>query len=166
MWDLWRKHPLSLGHLNAGRGYSLIELLTALAVASVVAAIGVPRLSSYAQQYRLSGGANQIAVDVARARMKAIGENVHVRVRFGAQSFGSIGFGSTYQVSTSTDGVTFTSVGPPSSIAAGVNFYAFPQEVQFNRQGLASAPLTLWLYNQSYQWRVVTMNSIGRVTVQ
>ena len=148
------------------RGYSLVELVSALAVISVVAAIGVPKLSSYALQYRLSGGANQIAVDVSGARMKAIGENVYVRVRFGGQNSGILGFGSTYQVSTSDDGVTFTNIGPPRSLPSGINLYAFPQQIQFNRQGLASAPLTLWVYNQSSDWRVVTVNSVGRVRVQ
>lgn len=162
----WRSNRGSIRISELERGFSLVELLTALAVVAVVTAIGVPRLSAYALQYRLSSGANQIAVELARARMKAIGENLYVRVQFGGQSAGYLGFGSTYQVSTSSDGVTFTNVGSPASLPQGVNFYAFPQQIQFNRQGLANAPLTVWTYNQSYDWRVVTMNSIGKVTVQ
>ncbi|MCX8071788.1 MAG: prepilin-type N-terminal cleavage/methylation domain-containing protein [Candidatus Binatia bacterium] len=147
-------------------GYSLIELLTALGVVSVVAAVSVPQLSAYAVRYRLSSAANQLAVDLARARMKAIGENLYVRVQFGAQNIGTLGYGSTYQLSTSNDGVTFTNVGPPTSIPSGVSFYASPQTVTFNRQGMAGGPVTVWAYNQAYQWQVITMNSIGKVWVQ
>ncbi|GIW45054.1 MAG: hypothetical protein KatS3mg077_2336 [Candidatus Binatia bacterium] len=150
----------------AARGFSLVELVTALGVAAVVAAVSLPQLSAYAAQYRLSSGANQLAVDLARARMKAVGENRYVRVQFGTQSFGSVAQGSVYRLSTSSDGVNFTQDGPAVSLPRGVAFYAFPQQVDFNRQGLANTPVTLWTYNDAYQWRVISMNSIGRVTVQ
>ena len=148
------------------RGFSLVELVTAVGVVAIVAAVGVPELAAYNAQYRLTSAARQLAVDLTRARMKAIGENLYVRVQFGSNSVGSLAQGNTYRLAISSDGTTYTSFGDPVQLPAGVSFYALPTQVSFSGQGFATAPATLWAYNHRYQWRVVTVNSLGKVTVQ
>ena len=148
------------------RGFSLVELVTAVGVVAIVAAVGVPQLAAYNAQYRLTSAARQLAVDLTRARMKAIGENLYVRVQFGSNNVGTLGQGNTYQLAVSNDGTTYTNFGQPVALPSGVSFYALPSQVSFNRQGFASAPTTVWAYNYRYQWRVVTLNSLGKATVQ
>ncbi len=112
--------------------------------------------------------ANQVAFDLSRARMKAIGENVYTQVSFGTAVSSQFGYGAGYEIRKSSDGLIYTSeasrAGEP--LPSDVVLYAFPSQVTFNRQGMASAPVTLWLRNSLYQWRLVTMNSVGRVRVQ
>jgi prepilin-type N-terminal cleavage/methylation domain-containing protein len=150
-------------------GYTLVELLTALSVLALVAAIGYPQLAAYNIQYKLSAAANQLAFELARARMKAIGENVYTKMTFGTVVSNQFGYGTGYQLSKSDDGVTYTAVmgqGGPTRLPSGVTVYAFPGQVTFTRQGLASSAVTLWLVNENSQWKLVTMNSVGKVRVQ
>ena len=55
------------------RGFSVAELLTAVTIAAVVSGISVPSLVEYTAQYQVQSAANQLAFDISRARMKAVG---------------------------------------------------------------------------------------------
>lgn len=112
------------------------------------------------------GAANQLAFDLGRARMKAVGENLYTRVTFGSSISESFGYGRTYHLAKSDDGATFAAEATGGSLPRGVTVYAFPARVTFNRQGLARAPLTLWVVNEQFQWKLVTMSSLGKVRVQ
>lgn len=147
-------------------GYTLVEVLTAVGVLAIVSVMAYPQLSSYGAQYRLGAAANQLAFDLARARMKAVGENMYTRITFGSSVSDSFGYGRTYQLAKSDTGATFTAEATASPLPRGIMVYAFPAQVIFNRQGLANSPLTLWVANEQFQWKLVTMTSLGKVRVQ
>jgi type IV fimbrial biogenesis protein FimT len=61
-------------------GFTVLELLVVLVVIAIVAAIGLPGLASAGRGLRLDGAAQQLASDLAYARMDAIKRNASVFV--------------------------------------------------------------------------------------
>lgn len=54
------------------RGYTVIELLTVLSVASILAAIAVPNFNSFRVNQRATGRANDLVADIHAARTRAV----------------------------------------------------------------------------------------------
>lgn len=61
-------------------GFSVIELMTTVAVAGVVLALAVPSFISTVNQSRLSGAANELAAALQYARSEAIKRNASVEL--------------------------------------------------------------------------------------
>jgi prepilin-type N-terminal cleavage/methylation domain-containing protein len=57
---------------NIQRGLTLIEVVISLAVVGVVAAVGIPRLATSLVNYRLTGVARYLVVQVHKAKLTAI----------------------------------------------------------------------------------------------
>lgn len=63
-------------------GFSLIELLGVLAVLGIVLALAVPPFLQASARLRVTMAAHEIAGVLRQTRMRAVGENAHVAVRF------------------------------------------------------------------------------------
>ncbi len=63
-------------------GFTLIELIVILSLATIVMAIALPGLIAWLPTYSLSAGARQVASDLQLARMKAISQNTKFRLNF------------------------------------------------------------------------------------
>jgi len=143
--------------LESAAGFSLLEMLVAVTLAAVVGGVAAPQFVGLVRQYRLTGAANQVAFEIDRARMQAIGQNSFVRIRF---------LNSTQYVrETSPDGVNYTAVGGTVTLPAGI--YAVSDGIlttAFNKSGMALMVTTIVLGGGSGQ-KTVSTNSLGRVTV-
>lgn len=128
--------------------------MVALAVAGVVAAVAVPGSGRLLAQYRLSSATSQVAMEVARARMQAIGQNRYVRLK-------QTSVGLVREVSS--DGVSFTQDGDAVSLPKGV-IMAFGGSggPKFNRQGIASTSSYVLMSNDQ-GYRILWVNLLGRV---
>jgi prepilin-type N-terminal cleavage/methylation domain-containing protein len=137
------------------RGFSLAETVVAMSIAGIVSLIAMPSASSYMRSYRLVGTTNQIAFDIARARMQAIGQNVFVRIRF--QDDGH------YIRERSTDGVTYVADGVSAALPGGITAPAAPTTT-FNRNGVAAAATRVTVTNGSSRKQIDT-NILGRLAI-
>ena len=61
-------------------GFTLLELMTALAVAAVLLAVGVPQLRDLTIQQRIRGAAQDLHIDLASARNEAVTRATNVTV--------------------------------------------------------------------------------------
>ncbi len=149
--------------MNAARhrpdaGYSLTELLTAMGLAAILFAVAAPQLPMYWAQLELSGSAKQIAIDLQRARMKAVGENAFYRLVFNADS--------TYVRQSSTDGgVTYANDGMAVVLPFGIQFKGTLPRPTFNRLGTATADATVTLQNAIGATKTIQINTMGNTSI-
>lgn len=82
------------------RGFTLLEMLVAVAIAGIVAAGAVPSLQQLLDRRRVEGHASQLAADLHFARFDAVTRNRLVRFSV----FGRAGGGTCYLVHTGMPG--------------------------------------------------------------
>jgi type IV fimbrial biogenesis protein FimT len=70
------------GLLGRPRGFSLVELMVAVIIVGVLAAVGIPSARKQLRERRASNVANQIALRYRLARMRALGRGSAVLVRY------------------------------------------------------------------------------------
>jgi prepilin-type N-terminal cleavage/methylation domain-containing protein len=68
--------------MRRNEGYTIIELLTAVAIIGIVAAIGVPAVRSFHESTDVRATANQITTDLWLARQRSIATSVSHSVWF------------------------------------------------------------------------------------
>jgi prepilin-type N-terminal cleavage/methylation domain-containing protein len=163
-----RNQKLPLGCMDRApshqKGFSVLEMVVAVAVASITAAIAVPNLAALRSHYALVAARDQVAFEVTRARMQAIAQNVHTRVVFANSGGEAQGTRGQYWMERSTDGSTFASAGPVSRLPAGIYFSVAPDAgLRFNRQGLTGGTVQLALSNSRGQTKTLSVNPLGRV---
>lgn len=155
------------GRLRSRAGISLVELLVGVALTGILTAIAMPHISGFRASYDLTRAAQQMAFEVARGRMLAIGENNYVRVRIGAGTGSGYILATDFTLERSTDsGATYQAIGRTTSLPRSISMWAYPPSVTINRQGLSSSSLNLYLFNSQYQWKIVSVSSLGKVTIQ
>jgi prepilin-type N-terminal cleavage/methylation domain-containing protein len=135
------------------RGFTLIELMAAVGIASILMAIAVPNFLSTLPRLRLADAARQVATDLQQVRMKAIAQNIPYQISFSTTTYvlqkcnGSCANeGGTIPL---PEGITLTSSTAP----------------QFQPRGTAAAATTITLSNgTSSKW--VCVKTVGRVNIQ
>jgi prepilin-type N-terminal cleavage/methylation domain-containing protein len=116
-------------------GFSLIELIIAIALVAIVSAIAVPQFQRYSANADLRTAAREVSADIHNAKQAAIGENVNVyRLSLSVA-------GNNYSLSRTDTGVTlwtksFASFGNGISIKS-VNFTG-GSIVNFQKRGTVS----------------------------
>jgi type IV fimbrial biogenesis protein FimT len=130
-------------------GVSILEVLIAIGLASILLAIAVPSFMSTLPRIRLSFAARQVASDLQVARMKAIAQNTAYTVNFNTSTTYSFP-GDTRDFGQLYPGITFTTTGNPV----------------FTPRGTASTTATITLSNGSDPNKQVLVSAVGRVTMQ
>jgi Tfp pilus assembly protein FimT len=67
--------------LLSKRGFSLIQVILALQLAVITAAIGVVKMNAFAAQFQLMRGSSQLAFDITKTRAQAIAQNRSMRIK-------------------------------------------------------------------------------------
>jgi prepilin-type N-terminal cleavage/methylation domain-containing protein len=144
-------------------GYSLFEMLAAVMLVAALSAVAVSHLPSLRAQFALSASAREVAVELQRAKMKAVAENGFCRLVF--SNDGAPGF----RRQCSADGVNYANDGDYKELLRGTRLIAtlggLPQPT-FNRLGTLPGDVSITISNGIGQRKIVRVNVLGRVTVQ
>lgn len=140
---------MKIKKIHGQAGFTVMELVVAIAVSMIVLAVGTPSFLSWMPTVRLTSAARQVATDLQVARMKAISQNTSYTVTFNV-SAGTYTFGSdSRDIGQLYPGITIASASNP----------------QFSPRGTASAGVQISLNNGSAQ-KYICVKAVGRVNIQ
>ena len=153
------------------RGFTLLELMTALAVAAVLIAVGVPQLRDLTIQQRITGAAQDLHIDLALARNEAVTRATNVTVCPSADLVACTndGWGNGRLVFIDTNGNGSVDVGElvvkqSQALAAGLTATPGAGFVTFNSRGQTAA-LTIGICQSGYVGRNIDIKSTGHASV-
>jgi prepilin-type N-terminal cleavage/methylation domain-containing protein len=147
---------------TGSRGFSLLELVVALAVAGVLAGVAVLDVRAMQADWRLGAAVRQVVLDLKRVRLRAIEENVDHRLLLAAPAV-------TYRRQRREASGGYVDVGPPTGLPEGVEIVdctARGQAITFRPRGHASTFGTLTLRNEKGRERRVVVDMAGRLRVE
>jgi Tfp pilus assembly protein FimT len=134
----------------------MVDMMVAVGIAGIVALAAMPEASTLFKKHALAGSVEELAFQIARARMQAVGRNQYVRVRFYTSR--------TYGIETSRDNVTYTLQGSPYTLPTGISVTSTAAVPSFNRRGLSNAATTIGI-TDGRETRSIRVNMIGNATV-
>lgn len=137
--------------LKDRRGFSLGEMLVAVGVFSILAAIAVPQFIAFRPMNRLNGAARQIYSELMWARSKAVNDNSSYVVTFPTNQTMLITGATTKTVNIQTEYSDVTLTSTASTIT-------------FSSRGTADAAPTISLTN-SGGTKVVTLRITGTASI-
>ena len=133
------------------RGFSLVEILVAVSIFSILAAVAVPQFVAFRPKSRLNGAARQIYSELMWARSKAVDENSAFVVTFPTNQ--------TMQIAGST-----TKTVNIQSEYSDVTLTSSASTITFTSRGTASVAPTITLTNGAGT-KTVTVRITGTVSI-
>lgn len=152
-----RRRPFP-GHPRTGcRGFSLTELLMVVAIMIVIAATGLPQLTSGVRLHRLQGSASMISSKLTEARINALKRNRATWLLIDADA-------GTVQVQTAAAGGAAVDLGAPGLLSEGITFAAAPAQVDYDAMGRTTAVQTIQVAAGGAT-RTITVRLTGAATI-
>ncbi len=157
--------------LTQQRGVTLLELMTALAVAAILFSVGAPALRDLTIRQRISGAAQDLHIDLAFARNEAVTRATNVTVcpstDLVACSNDGWGNGRLIFIDPNANGaidVGEVVVKQSAALAGGLTTTPAAGFVTFNSRGQATA-VTIGICESAYVGRNVAIKSTGHASV-
>src|SRR3990172_6011244 len=160
--------------MRSGRGFTLIELMIAMALIGILAAIGLPTLNESTTRNAVWTASEQVGSQIRQARLKAISRNTPFRIMFDcpvAGQFrvlivdGTIDDGDRCSQSLQHDSGVYAM---PSNVSFGVvpalevngrRMYSIPR-------GGGALPLTITVQYGDTHSRDLTVSLTGQITFE
>jgi len=135
------------------KGFTLIELITVIAIMAITSAIAIPSIMSVLPAWRVNGAARGIEGDMHLARINAISKNTKCRVRFGQPA--------ANQYSLQIDGNRDGDYDDADDVI--IRTTSLPAGIEFGATGVASGPesATPTADGITFDSNVVTFKSRG-----
>jgi type IV fimbrial biogenesis protein FimT len=152
-------------------GFTLLELMTALAVAGVLIAVGVPQLRDLTIAQRITGAAQDLHMDLALARNEAVTRATNVTVcpssDLTACTNDGWANGRLVFIDANADGVVDAGelvIKQSQPLAMGLTATPPAGFVTFNARGQAAA-VTIGICQSNYTGRNIDIKSTGHASV-
>ena len=160
--------------MNKNTGFTMLELMVAIAIMVIGAAIAIPNMIQWRTESNLRGSANNLRADLNMAKMLAIRENAVVVVDFSAGDHYDIfvdnGTGSNAEDwvwnPAEERRVRKRELRPGISIDMVKTDFSGFELTRFNRRGLPDRVGKVVLVSKSGEESEITVNQMGRINLQ
>ncbi len=88
--------------MKKNNGFTMLEMITVIAIMGIVSAIAIPYIISYASTYRLRSAADDLYSNLEQARVKAIQENRRWAVNFSTSGYQVVNCGPDNDCTSTT----------------------------------------------------------------
>jgi len=143
---------------GADAGVTFLELLVALFLVTIMAALLLPTLERYRRVRELRQTARQLLADVRLAQQQAVALDENVRVVYTA------GPSPEYAIEKSSDGTALKHVPVPATLTISGSFATAPLE--FSPTGAPAAAGEFCLTEGTQYYRLDVAAATGRATLQ
>ncbi len=143
-------------------GFTLLELLVALALLAATSGLAVPAWQRQLDDWRLAAATRQVVMDLKVARARSISSGVTHRVHFPDAA-------AQYTLERQQAGGAYAAAAPATALPDGVRVVectAAGSGVSFRPRGHAAAFGTITLRNRAGAERQVVVDIAGRMRVQ
>jgi len=147
----WMSRSASGGRAD---GFTLTEIIVALAIIAILTAIAIPNWSTLLPTYALNSAARQVQSELHRLKSRAVAENANFRVVFS---------GSTYTIEKDSGG--YAPTGNSGTLPDGIT--ASATTVGFTSRGTSidSSEKTITLCNIKNSGKNVVLTDLGRIRI-
>ena len=138
--------------MRQNEGFTLMEMMTVIAIIAIVAGIVLPNFIGWLPRYRLRSGAEDIQSTLQLARLGAIKQNTSSTVTFDTanHTFLATVNGQAIKEGKMPAGIVIDSITSPSS------------QVQFDSRGLANESTgSILVKNNDGGTKTITVNIVG-----
>jgi len=138
-------------------GFTLTEIIVALAIIAILTAIAIPNWSTLLPTYALNSAARQVQSELHRLKSRAVAENANFRLVFS---------GSTYTIEKDSGG--YAPTGNSGTLPDGITLAdASATTVGFTSRGTSidSSEKTITLCNVKNSGKNVVLTDLGRIRI-
>lgn len=154
-----RRHNARFG--PGERGYTLVELIMAALVGTILTAVAIPQVNSGINNYRIRGAVASATWAIQSTRYQALTQGYPFQVVLDSTT-------NKYQVTSQPPGATsFSNVGTPVPLSGSPVTLSQNTTLQFKPNGAVTAPVGALSFMISYQGltKTVTVSNYGNVSV-
>ena len=144
--------------MHKNSGFTLMELMTTIAIVAVLAAIAIPNMIGWRSGTKLQGAVENLRGDLQWAKLKAVQANGSVTVDFsvGANGYRVSGGGLTTRTRSLPSGV---------SIDIGATDFNGNDHITFNNRGFPDNAGTVVIVSTGGAGRNINVNRVGRINI-
>ncbi len=140
---------------TSARGFTLIEMVVAVAVLGILAVVAAPAIGEYLATQRLKGAAEELQTDLQFARMESVQRNAAVTVTLA---------GTGYTITRGATAVKSVTIGGGSSVSGGATMVAVFDPVRTTATITNGPDITVANTATSRTLRV-SLSTMGRVSI-
>jgi prepilin-type N-terminal cleavage/methylation domain-containing protein len=150
------------GLLGDSRGFSMIEMLMVVAIATILTVIAIPLVRSTVDRYRLQGAVASSTWAIQSTRYQALMEGYPFQVAFSSST-------NTYQIqSMAPPATTYSNVGSPVPISGSGAALTADTTLTFKPNGFVTATIGGYTYSITYNGlcQKATVTNYANITMQ
>lgn len=147
------------GKLSLADGFTLLEILVAMAIFAILAAFAVPQWGALMANYRLNSAARHVATELHGARNRAMAQYRRFKLVFDSPTT------YTIQKEQTPGEEDYTAISGSKSLPLGITA-VFNNTPVFQTRGNASPGATITLSSSASETKEVVVSLTGRIDIR